>query len=194
MFLEESFWINEVLNKHAVDELSPLLNIGSSSLRFREKVQPFIAENIFQPLAKKNIKVLHTDLQNEIGVDLVGDLADAKFVNQLKSMNFKSIICSNLLEHLEIETRLIVCTTLMNIINEGGLIVMTVPRIYPYHQDPIDTWYRPDAAELAGLFPGFKLIEKKYIRTETSFFSELKLRPMNVIFSKIKLFMINCFK
>ena len=189
MFLEESQWIGETLVSFSKDKISPLLNIGSSSKKFREEVQPFINENIFLKLNQIGVDVCHTDLQNDIGVDLVGDLANETFVEILKQKRFKLIICSNLMEHLELDIRLKVCKTIQSVLEEGGYLILTVPHVFPYHEDPIDTWYRPDLAQLAGLFPNFTIVEKKYIRSANSLFSDIKKRPVNMCFSFIKLFL-----
>jgi len=39
-----------------------------------------------------------------------------------------------------------------DIAGPGGLILVTVPRSYPYHADPLDTGYRPRPAALAAAF------------------------------------------
>ena len=188
MLIEESIWITNSIFKNKLDNISPVLNLGSSSLDFRQRIQPFINENIFMPLNLKGVKVVHTDIQNDVGVDLVGDLSDKAFVDILKQNHFKTVICSNLLEHLIDETRVVICKTIDEILMKESLAIITVPRIYPYHEDPIDTWYRPSVNELMMLFPNFKLIEGSYVKGQDSFFSELKKRPLNMFLSIIKLF------
>ncbi|HEX2383454.1 MAG TPA: hypothetical protein VHI95_12505, partial [Acidimicrobiales bacterium] len=37
-------------------------------------------------------------------------------------------------------------------------LVLTVPRGFPYHADPIDTMYRPSVADLTADLSGFKLV------------------------------------
>lgn len=84
-------------------------------------------------------------------VDLVGDLNDENFIRQVKSLQVKSILCSNLLEH--VASPQAICKHLENMLDPRGIIVVTVPRRYPYHMDPIDTKFRPSVNELCGLFP-----------------------------------------
>ncbi len=189
MFVEESVWISNSLQKLEVKNITPLLNIGSSTAHFREVEQAFINDNIFKRIIAKGVKVVHTDLQEDQGVDLVGDLVDTKFINTLKELKFNSIICSNLFEHLEEATRIKICKVLNEILEKNGYLVLTVPHTYPYHEDPIDTWYRPNLKELAYCFPTFEIIEQSIVESNLSYFDELKIRPKNLVISILKIFM-----
>ena len=95
MLIEESKWIG----KELLDISKPgfnVLNIGSSSEEFRTKVQPHIDNNIFRLLKENNIKVIHTDIVNQKGVDIVGDLTKPEFIIQLKKNKYDLVLCSNL--------------------------------------------------------------------------------------------------
>lgn len=48
-----------------------------------------------------------------------------------------------------------------------GCIVVTVPNSYPYHPDPIDTYYRPTPKQVADLFDGFELTEYQILEDTT---------------------------
>jgi hypothetical protein len=65
-------------------------------------------------------------------------------------MGFKCILLSNVLEH--VRDRKAVAAACEEIVGPGGFILATVPPSCPYHADPIDTYYRPSPAELAGAF------------------------------------------
>ena len=133
MKIEESIWIANNILKLATPG-QKLLNIGSSTGRFRNQIQPHIAMNIFNPLKENGITVIHTDIQNSDGVDLVGDLIDEEFVKVLEREQFDFILCSNLLEHLEeIDP---ICNTIVRILKKNGYAIITVPYNYPYHLDP----------------------------------------------------------
>ena len=156
MMLQESFWFQEkILQRLSVDDC--ILNIGSSTQHFREVVQPHIHDNLFMPLRKLGAKVVHIDLKPDIGVDLVGDVTDPQFVADLKRLGPTAAICSNLLEHLL--DRRAFCTAIVEVLQPGGLIFVSCPYAYPYHADPIDTMFRPDAAQLAAEFPDTCLVE-----------------------------------
>lgn len=189
MFIEEAKWIKSVLQEKNDNEISPILNIGSSTLVFRSKTQPFIEREIFLPLKNRAVDVFHADLESDIGVDLVGDLTDDAFVASLEKRKFKFVICSNLLEHLESSTRNKICSSIYKILEKDGLAIITVPYLYPYHEDPIDTWFRPNTKELLKLFPDFKLEISLNVKNSKSFFSELMEIPKNGILTIIKLFL-----
>src|SRR5687767_1031367 len=99
MLLEESIWIKNTLSRYFKPENYPLLNIGSSTGYFRQKVQPHIHEQVFAPIESRGNRIIHLDIKQEKGVDLVGDLNEPVFRKQLRELGIKSVICSNLLEH-----------------------------------------------------------------------------------------------
>jgi hypothetical protein len=161
MLIEEADWINQVMEKHFSKEDFPLLNVGSSTESFRKETQPFIHEEIFLPLIKKGFEVLHTDLKKEEGVDIDGDLNSKEFRAQLKSLNIKSVLCSNLLEHLEKPQE--ICDSILDILPSGGKLIITVPNSFPYHKDPIDTMLRPNIHELHAFFPNTSLVKAEVV-------------------------------
>jgi hypothetical protein len=152
MLIPEARWFASVLRSFRDDELFPLLNIGSQSARFRQQEQPWIDYHVFAPLRKRQGTVLHTDIRQDEGVDLVGDLTDPAFLGQLRSRRFRSVVCTNLLEHLPQPE--VIARTLVEIVEPGGHLFVSVPYQFPYHPDPIDTMYRPTPEQLATLFPG----------------------------------------
>src|SRR5688572_3093715 len=106
MLWEEAKWVGEVILKY-IQPGANLLNIGSSSLEVRTTAQPHMEKFIFAPLSAKPVRVMHTDIQNANGVDIVGDLTDPNFVQQLKQHSFDMVICCNLMEHLSNRTPII---------------------------------------------------------------------------------------
>lgn len=130
--------------------VSPLLNLGSSTGHFREVTKPHIEAELFAPLRRAGVKIIHCDLKEDEGVDFAGDILDPEVMRRLKGMGFKCILLSNLLEH--VRNREDVTAACEEIVGPGGFILATVPSSCPYHADPIDTYYRPSPAELAGAF------------------------------------------
>ncbi len=63
-----------------------------------------------------------------------------------------------------------ICAAIVEIIKEKGYLIVTVPFLYPYHNDPFDTMFRPDINELALLFPKTKLIKGVMINSENNHF------------------------
>jgi hypothetical protein len=156
MFREEAKWLANIIYSLNPNSVFPMLNIGSSNKKFREQEQPWIDELLFKPARTKGYSVIHTDIKNDIGVDLVGDLCNVDFLKQLSDMNIQSVICSNLLEH--INNREEISKIISSIVPKNGYLFVTVPYKYPYHCDPIDTMFRPNIQELSSLFPDFKIV------------------------------------
>lgn len=148
MFAAEAVRLREILL--AQEEVSPLLNLGSSTREFREVTNPHIHAELFRPLKEAGITVLHSDLKKADGVDRAGDILDPAVMRDLKSRGFRCVLLSNLLEH--VRDREAVAAACEEIVGPGGLILATVPSSYPYHADPIDTYYRPSPAELGHAF------------------------------------------
>ena len=156
MFREEAKWLANMIYSLNPNSVFPMLNIGSSNKKFREQEQPWIDELLFKPARTKGYSVIHTDIKNDIGVDLVGDLCSLDFLKKLSEMNIQSVICSNLLEH--INNREEISKIISSIVPKNGYLFVTVPYKYPYHCDPIDTMFRPNIQELSSLFPDFKIV------------------------------------
>lgn len=150
MFEVEAIRLREILL--AQGEISPLLNLGSSTRAFREQTKPHIERDLFAPLRAAGVAVFHSDLKQADGVDLAGDIMDPAVRADLKGRGFRALLIANMLEH--VRDREAVTAACEEIVGPGGLILATVPSSFPYHADPIDTGYRPDPAELAAAFQG----------------------------------------
>lgn len=156
MRASEARWIAAQLAQFSPRALSPLLNVGSSTAEFRAVRQPHIEREVFSPLRRAGVTVVHADLKAAEGVDVVGDLHDPDVQERLRSRGFKAAIVSNLLEHVPEPQRL--SRAIESLIDADGILIVTGPRSYPYHADPIDTGFRPDPAELAALFPNCRVV------------------------------------
>lgn len=155
MLRAEAEWLNGALSTLPEDAF-PLLNLGSSTRRFREVDQPFINELLFTPL---DGQVVHADLKPDDGVDVVLDFTSAADRERLRAEvgEIRSVLCSNMLEHLGIPPRE-AAMHLLDLVPSGGHLLVSVPERFGYHEDPIDNGYRPTAAELAAIFPGCDVI------------------------------------
>ena len=135
MLFEESKWIgNEIIK--ICKPGSSVLNIGSSNLKHRVTIQPHMEKHIFKPLSEKEINVIHTDIQNDEGVDIVGDLTNQDFISILKKKKYDLILCSNVLEHLT--DKKLVIDAISQILPKNGFAIITVPFNYPYHLNRIN--------------------------------------------------------
>ena len=148
MLSNEAKWVGRVLTS-LPDEAFPVLNVGSQTRWFREVDQPFIDEQIFAPLRRSGRSVVHTDLREGDGIDICGDLMDPAFRRHLiDDFGVRSVLCCNVLEHVA-DPRLIARTLAEVVEQRRGHLVITVPRSFPYHPDPIDTMFRPSPDELS---------------------------------------------
>jgi 2-polyprenyl-3-methyl-5-hydroxy-6-metoxy-1,4-benzoquinol methylase len=92
----------------------------------------------------------------------------------LRAVEAKALLCFNVLEHLEDRERF--ASACASLLPHGGLIAISVPYSFPYHPDPIDTLFRPKPAEVAELFPAFRLSASGIVECE-SFGTQLMASP-----------------
>jgi hypothetical protein len=166
----EARWIADALAAFPQAQISPFINIGSSTAEFRTSRQPHIDALIFAPMRKAGVDVIHTDLKAQPGVDVAGDLADPAVRDQVKARAPRAALSSNLLEHVPDPAAF--ARMIESLVEPGGLLVVTVPRSYPYHADPIDNGFRPTPEELARLFPGCTLVRGDVV-ADTSYGQEI---------------------
>ncbi len=165
MLKQEAQWIGGLLGSSADDSLFPLLNVGSHTDQFRTKEQPWIDRYVFRPIRERGGRVIHTDLRDAPGVEITGDLTDEHFRNRLRQLGIRSVLCCNLLEHVP-EPK-VIADSLSDLVAPGGYAVLSVPRRFPYHADPIDTMFRPSPEALAALFPKLDVVDAAVVRCGT---------------------------
>jgi SAM-dependent methyltransferase len=142
VFVDESLWIRQALELARLDAGTTVLDIGSSTRVFRTLTQPHIDGNVFEPLRRRGIAVVHLDARAAEGVDIVADVARLDGVEQ----TFDVVLCTNLLEHVVDRTATL--QHVKRVVAPRGLLLLTVPRRYRLHQDPIDTGFRPTPDDL----------------------------------------------
>jgi hypothetical protein len=175
MLEAEASWLRRALTAYPVERLSPLLNLGSSDLHFRETVQPWIEREVFAPLRQRGVAVTHVDQRDGPGIDLRMDLADPGDLTRLRQHAARAVLCCNLLEHVTRPE--VLAGNCLELLDSGGLVFVTVPFNYPYHRDPIDTMYRPSPEKLANLFPDARVREGLILNAGISYRDELRRRP-----------------
>ncbi len=176
MRVEEAQEIGCILESLPNDALTPVLNLGSGSGKFRKLQQPHIDQFMFAPLAARDIQCIHADIRLEEGIDLVGDLSTSEFQNELRSLEPGCVLLNNFLEH--VTEPLMITKAIEEFLPSGGMAVVSVPRSYPYHLDPIDTGFRPSPEEIAALFPNCDLVEGRVIDS-TRYIDRLAEMPRN---------------
>lgn len=167
MLAAEARWFAERLARLPADEIYPLCNLGSADEAFRQQVQPWIDRWLFAPARATGRQVVHVDQKQSAGVDLSGDLEDEAFLAELEARHFHSVLCANLLEHVHDPARL--AERCARIVPPGGYLFVSVPYRFPYHEDPIDTLFRPSPDEIAALFPSMQVCEQAVVRGGTMF-------------------------
>jgi hypothetical protein len=157
----EARWLGARMLALAAEELSPLLDVASSTERFRTRYQPYIDREIFAPLRAAGAEIVHIDRTAGDGVDLVGDLDDPSFMSRLRQSAPRSALVANLLEHVHEPAA--TAAAIVDVLPVGGYVFVSGPHRYPYHPDPIDNGLRPTVEQLAALFPGTSLVDGEII-------------------------------
>jgi SAM-dependent methyltransferase len=165
VLIEEARWLGDQLRVLDPGRVYPLLDVGSSTEKFRSLEQPWIDRSIFAPARAAKRTVVHLDAKAAPGVDIVADLGDPATVASLGKQDFKSVLCSNLLEHVADAER--IALTLLELVPDGGYLFVSCPYRYPFHPDPIDTRFRPTPQQLADLFPGTRIVAQAVVRDGT---------------------------
>lgn len=167
MIFEEAILIGKIINKLPTPK--NVLDIGSSTAKFRKIVQPHIDKYIFSYLRDNKVKIKHLDKKKMNGVDIVADISNNNFSIKEK---YDLVICTSLLEHVSN-----ISTTASNIsscISKNGYLIITVPYTYPYHPDPIDNLFRPHPNELKSLFIDRRCIYEKVIIDQRNILYRMK--------------------
>lgn len=147
----EADWVTEQFLGAGVEVEAPILNVGSSTEEFRRRKKPHIHDRMVAPLEAAGYRFVHFDMKAADGVDIVGDISDPSCREHLRGTGCGSIVCSNLLEHVNEPAQ--VAAWCVDLLPCGGDVFVTVPQSYPYHPDPIDTLFRPSPEAIAAVFP-----------------------------------------
>jgi hypothetical protein len=175
MFETEAAWLEMLLRERTPDDLSPLLNVGSSTSDFREVAQPWAERRLFAPLRARGVQIIHLDTREGHGIDIKADILSDADLPRIRSFKPRSILCCNILEHVRDPKAL--ARRCAEIVGPGGLIFVTVPFSYPHHRDPIDTMFRPSPETLAELFRPAILIRGEIVDVGQSYRGQVKRRP-----------------
>ncbi|BFM39386.1 hypothetical protein OLK001_13120 [Synechocystis sp. LKSZ1] len=169
------------MNKIETTNVNPILNIGSSTKKFREEKNLIYRNSFFHPLENNGYKFIHSDLKQGEGVDIYGDIFSESVQQIISPKNPRSILLTNVLEH--IADRKTLAETCLKLISSCGYLFISVPLSYPYHADPIDTYYRPIPSEIAQLFPNTTIVNSKIIEAG-SLVTDTKSKKALVFFLK----------
>ena len=168
----EAIWLNNLLKSEIFLNKTTLINIGCSTQDFIDSQQPYIQDFVLSPINKLFKKVVNVDIKDGPGVDFVGDFLQVKDQVKLMSMNPDVVLMSNLLEHIPNPKDGL--TSIARIMPKGSLLILTGPRRYPYHPDPIDNGYRPSKHDLMkDLSDEFEVINIEIVKSGTALTANL---------------------
>jgi hypothetical protein len=156
----EARWLGTRLQELREDlPTMTVAHLGSSTQDFRSIQQPYIDDEIFRPLSgTSGVRVVHCDIRDEPGVDVVIDLSRPEAAGAIEGLQANVYLLFNILEHVPTPQSLV--DVLVGVARPGDHLIVSGPRRYPYHADPIDTLFRPSARDLRALFsPGFRLMQ-----------------------------------
>jgi SAM-dependent methyltransferase len=175
MLVSEAEWIGNTLLE-LPDDAFPVLHVGSSSADFRNRQQPWIDQRIFRPLRQNARPTIHVDIKNADGVDVVADVTDPEGITALRRHGAGVVVCANLLEHVHDPQA--VLNSVASLVPPLGYLILTCPRRYPLHPDPIDTGFRPGAADLVRMAgPSFSPLLSRELTCRRIFFYFAEGRP-----------------
>ena len=190
MLVEESIWIAEKIKEILPEEPFPVLNIGSSTLVYRTKKQPFIQNNIFNLFSDEKKQVIHLDMKEDEGIDLVGDLSDENFRHEVKKLKPKLILCNNILMYLNKNTRKKLSYTLYEVLDKNDYLIITNSLVFPPSPDPVEAYHRATPEKMyKSLFANFYLIDQNIAKTEYSFYKFLQSKPKVILIKLLRFFM-----
>lgn len=179
MLYEESLWIEKHVAKIKLPPGSTVLNLGSSTSYYREKYQPYINKHVINPVLDRGLNVIHADQKKDRGVDIIINVEKIKLTRK-----YDMVLCTSMLEHVKHIKA--VTRKVIGLVKKHGYLLISVPRQFPYHADPIDNGFRPSAKELAAFFPGQKIIRAETIRDRAQHSNVLKYKQSIVLLEKVK--------
>jgi hypothetical protein len=174
LLVKEAQKINNYINEYLKDKNGVAINIGSSTADFTDVSQPYIRRFVLDPLSE-NFKVKNIDIKNQIGVDLVADFTTVKGQELIRSSNGNLYLISNLLEH--IPDFAVGIESIKSMLKTGDLLILSGPKSFPYHPDPIDNMFRPSIRELRQYFENdFEIKDLQIVKSGTVFSSSVLMQ------------------
>ena len=174
MLVKEAIKINTYIQEFLKDKKGIAINIGSSTADFIDVSQPYIRRHVLDPLSE-NFKIKNIDIKEQDGVDLVADFTKLNGQELIKKLEGNLYLISNLLEH--IPDYMIGIDSIKSLLNTGDLLILSGPKSFPYHPDPIDNMFRPSIKELRQYFENdFEIKDLQIVRSGTVFSSSVLMQ------------------
>jgi hypothetical protein len=174
MLIKEAKKINEYIETFLKDKKGIAINIGSSTSEFVDISQPYIRNFVLNPLSL-NFKILNIDIKSQEGVDLVADFTTPDGQKSIANLNGSLYLISNLLEHIPDYNLGI--KSIVELLNTGDVLILSGPKSFPYHPDPIDNKFRPSIKELRHYFENdFEIKDLQIVKSGTVFSSSVLMQ------------------
>jgi hypothetical protein len=156
MRLEESLSIKKIIKEYYKNNnhFNYAINLGSGNIEGLKKTKPWVHKNIFNTLVVSGSKILHVDIKDIRGIDIIQDLSlpnSLDFCDQLSGS--KLFILANVLEHIPKKFHSDFLNRIYAKMAATDGLIISAPYKYPYHKDPIDNMYRPNPDQLKTLLP-----------------------------------------
>jgi hypothetical protein len=174
LLVKEAQKINGYIETFLGGKKGIVINIGSSTSEFVDISQPYIRNLVLNPLSL-NFKILNIDIKSQEGVDLVADFTEQNGQEQIKKLEGNLYLISNLLEH--IPDYMIGIESIKSMLKSGDLLILSGPKSFPYHADPIDNMFRPSIKELRQYFENdFEIKDLQIVKSGTVFSSSVLMQ------------------
>lgn len=134
MLKEEANILRELL-AHQHNKM--ILNVCSSDKEFWTVHQPFVWEDVMQPLTERGCVIHNLDIKHAPGVDIVNDCAD---MIDVKDNAYDIVLFCSGIEHITNVDKALV--EIKRVLKKNGALIASAPGVYPEHHDPIDTLLR----------------------------------------------------
>jgi hypothetical protein len=174
LLVKEALKIYKYINEYLKDKNGVAINIGSSTADFIDVSQPYIRRYVLDPLSE-NFKIKNVDIKVQDGVDLVSDFTTQNGQELIKKLGGNLYLISNLLEH--IPDYMVGIESIKSMLKSGDLLILSGPKSFPYHPDPIDNMFRPTIKELQEYFEDdFEIKDLQIVKSGTVFFSSVLMQ------------------
>src|SRR5262245_43592599 len=101
MFKREAEEIGRWIGPLPASEITPVVDLGSSGAAYRQDERPWIDQEIFAPLRKRDVRIVYLDIYDNPGVDLVADLLNDDDLKRVAEVRPGLVLIANVLEHVE---------------------------------------------------------------------------------------------
>jgi SAM-dependent methyltransferase len=144
--VETAAWTRAVLETVDLPRGSCALDIGSSTLHYRTVEQPHIEEQVMAPLRARGVELVHLDVKDAPGVDVVYDLErPGEPVGE-----YELVLLANVMHYLRDPGP--AAELAVRSLGPGGHLIVHHPELARRSYDPLDHGLRMTPDELVAMF------------------------------------------